>query len=147
MSQWKRSTCNAGDMGSIPGSGRSLEEGMATHSSILAWKNPMNRRAWLATVYGIAKSQTQMNNQTHMHGGTQRESIFYVLLQDQTQSKHLVNRFYKYGHLFDTLQPNNYNNNYITDYHMHHKTMRSCPLRKENQEENDSVEEREPQAV
>ena len=72
---------------------------MATHSSILAWKNPMNRRAWLATVHGVAKSQTQMNNQTHTHGGTQRESIFHVLLQDQTQSKHLVNRFYKYGHL------------------------------------------------
>ena len=39
----KESTCNAGDtgdMGSIPGSGRSLEEGMATHSSILAWRIP-----------------------------------------------------------------------------------------------------------
>ena len=34
---------NAGDirdMGSIPGSGRSLEEGIATHSSILAWRIP-----------------------------------------------------------------------------------------------------------
>ena len=29
---------NAGDVGSIPGSGRSLEKEMATHSSILAWK-------------------------------------------------------------------------------------------------------------
>ena len=28
------------DMGSIPGSGRSLKEGMATHSSILAWRIP-----------------------------------------------------------------------------------------------------------
>ena len=32
----EESTCNAGDPGSIPGLGRSLEEGMATHSSILA---------------------------------------------------------------------------------------------------------------
>ena len=31
---------NAGDMGSIPGSGRSLEKEMAAHSSILAWKIP-----------------------------------------------------------------------------------------------------------
>ena len=31
---------NIRDMGSIPGLGRSLEEGMATHSSILAWKIP-----------------------------------------------------------------------------------------------------------
>ena len=34
-----------------------LEEGMATHSSILAWSIPMNRGAWRATVHGVAKSQ------------------------------------------------------------------------------------------
>ena len=48
----EESACNtgdAGDMGSIPGSGRSLEEGMATHSSILAWRIPMDR--------GVTKSQ------------------------------------------------------------------------------------------
>ena len=31
-----------------------LEEGMATHSSILAWRIPLNRRAWQATVHGVA---------------------------------------------------------------------------------------------
>ena len=36
----KESACNAGDLGLIPGWGRSLEEGMATHSSILAWRIP-----------------------------------------------------------------------------------------------------------
>ena len=36
----KASACNAGDQGSIPGSGRSLEKEMATHSSILAWRIP-----------------------------------------------------------------------------------------------------------
>ena len=35
-----------------------LEEGMATHSSILAWKIPMHRRAWRAIVHRVAKSQT-----------------------------------------------------------------------------------------
>ena len=30
-----------------------LEEGMATHSSILAWRVPMDRGAWRATVYGL----------------------------------------------------------------------------------------------
>ena len=34
----KESACNAGDPGSIPGSRRSLEKGMAAHSSILAWR-------------------------------------------------------------------------------------------------------------
>ena len=35
-----------------------LEKGMATHSSILTWKIPMDRGAWRATVHGAAKSQT-----------------------------------------------------------------------------------------
>ena len=36
----KESACNAGDLGVMPGSGRSLEKEMATHSSISAWKIP-----------------------------------------------------------------------------------------------------------
>ena len=39
-----------------------LEEGMATHSSILAWRIPMDRGAWWATVHRVAKSQTQLSN-------------------------------------------------------------------------------------
>ena len=35
-----------------------LEDGMATHSSILAWRIPMDRGAWQATVHGVSKSQT-----------------------------------------------------------------------------------------
>ena len=35
-----------------------LEESMATHASILAWRIPMDRGAWRATVHRIAKSQT-----------------------------------------------------------------------------------------
>ena len=37
---------------------------MATHSRILAWKNPMNGGAWWATVHGVAKSQTRLSNFT-----------------------------------------------------------------------------------
>ena len=36
----KNLSANAGDVNLIPGSGRSLEKGMATHSSILAWRIP-----------------------------------------------------------------------------------------------------------
>ena len=32
-----------------------LEEGIATHSSILAWRFPMDRGAWQATVHGVAR--------------------------------------------------------------------------------------------
>ena len=46
-----------GDLGSIPGLEDPLEEGMATHSSILAWRILMDRGAWWATVPGVVKSQ------------------------------------------------------------------------------------------
>ena len=48
-------------MGSIPGLldwEDPLEEGIATHSSILAWRIPMDGGAWQAAVYGVAKSRT-----------------------------------------------------------------------------------------
>ena len=48
---------SAGDSGSIPMSGRSLEEGMATYSSILAWKIPERGALW-DTAYGVTKSWT-----------------------------------------------------------------------------------------
>ena len=44
-SDGKESACDAGDPGSIPGSGRSPGGGMATHSSVLAWRIPMKREA------------------------------------------------------------------------------------------------------
>ena len=40
------------------------EEEMATHSSILAGKNPMDKGTWQARVHGVAKSQTQLGTHT-----------------------------------------------------------------------------------
>ena len=40
-----------------------LEEGMAVHSSILAWRILMDRGAWWATIYRVAKSQIRLSNQ------------------------------------------------------------------------------------
>ena len=54
----KESACNVGatrNMSWILGWQDPLEEGMATHSSILAWRIPMDRGAWQATVHGIAE--------------------------------------------------------------------------------------------
>ena len=39
-----------------------LEEGMATHFSIFAWRIPMDRGAWWATVHGVEKSWTQLSD-------------------------------------------------------------------------------------
>ena len=54
----RESACNVGDLGLIPGLDDPLEEGMATHSSILAWRIPMDRGAWWAAVHGVTKSWT-----------------------------------------------------------------------------------------
>ena len=47
-----------GDLGSIPVLEDSLEKEMATHSSILAWKNPMDGGAWQVTIHGVAELDT-----------------------------------------------------------------------------------------
>ena len=52
----KESACNAGDLGLIPGLGRSPGEGYQLQCSCL--ENSTDRGAWWATVYGVAKSQT-----------------------------------------------------------------------------------------
>ena len=44
--------------GSIPELGRSLGESMATHSSVLAWRSPMDRGAQWAVIHTVAKSWT-----------------------------------------------------------------------------------------
>ena len=54
----KNLSANAGDIrdvGSIPGLRRSPGEGNATHSSILAFGNPIDRGAWQATVQGVTR--------------------------------------------------------------------------------------------
>ena len=53
----EESACNEGDLGSIPGWENPLEEGIAIHSSILAWRIPMDRRAWQGIIHGVAMSR------------------------------------------------------------------------------------------
>ena len=57
-SEVKASACNAGDLGSIPGSGRSPGEGNGNPLQHSCLENPMGGGAWWATVHGVAKSQT-----------------------------------------------------------------------------------------
>ena len=57
----KNPLANAGDRRDVAlslGWEEPLEEGTATHSSILAWRIPIDRGAWQATVHGVTKSQT-----------------------------------------------------------------------------------------
>ena len=64
ISQIKNSLANAedtGDVDSISESGRSPEEGNGNPLQYSCLENPMDRRAWWATVYGVAKNRTQLS--------------------------------------------------------------------------------------
>ena len=62
----QETACSTGDLGSIPGSGRSLGEGNNNPLQYFCLGNPMDKGAWESTVHGMAKSQTQLSNQ-HFH--------------------------------------------------------------------------------
>ena len=60
-----------------------LEEGLATHSSVLAWRIPMDRGAWRATVHGITKSQTRLERLS-----TAQQHILKVFVDFPVPSKY-----------------------------------------------------------
>ena len=70
-SDGKALACNAGDLGSIPGWGRSPGEGNGNSSlQYSCLGNPMDRGAWQATVHGVTKSRTRLSDFTftfHFH--------------------------------------------------------------------------------
>ena len=65
-SEVKVSACNPGDLGSIPGSGRSPGEGNGNPLQCSCLENPMDGEAWWATVHGVAKSQTWLSEFTSL---------------------------------------------------------------------------------
>ena len=82
----KASAYNAGDLALIPGSGRSPGEGSGYPLQHSCLENSMDRRAWRATVHGVAKSRTRLNAQVcrvlrvrrgHLrtHPGRQRDHL------------------------------------------------------------------------
>ena len=62
----KVSVYNAGDPGWSPGLGRSPGEGNGNPLQYYYLEKPMDRGAWQATVYGVAKSPTQLSNFTSL---------------------------------------------------------------------------------
>ena len=65
-SNGKASVYNAGDLGSIPGLGKSPGEGNGNPLQDYCLENPMDRGAWWATAHGVAKSRTRLNNFTSL---------------------------------------------------------------------------------
>ena len=66
-SENKASACNAGDLGSITGLGRSPGEGNGNSVQYSCLENPMDGGAWWATVHRVARSRTQLNDFTSLH--------------------------------------------------------------------------------
>ena len=58
----KKSACNAGDLGSIPGLGRSPGEGNGNPLQYSYMENLRNRGGWQATVHGVTKSQIRLSD-------------------------------------------------------------------------------------
>ena len=66
-SEVKASACNAGDLGSIPGLGRSPGEGNGNPLQYSCLENPTDGGAWWAIVHGVAKSRTRLSDFTSLH--------------------------------------------------------------------------------
>ena len=58
----RESACDAGDPGSVPGSGRGPGEGNGNLLQYSCLENSMDRGAWRAIVHGVAKSRTRLSN-------------------------------------------------------------------------------------
>ena len=80
----KESACFAGDLGSIPGSGRSPGEGSGYPLRYSWLENFTDRGAWWATVRGVAKSQTQMT--FSIFTVVQVPSRLHLLYQEERQN-------------------------------------------------------------
>ena len=63
-SEVKASAWNSGDLGLIPGSGRSPGKGNGNPLQYSCLENPIEGGAWWATVHGVAKSRTRLNDFT-----------------------------------------------------------------------------------
>ena len=84
-SDGKASACNAGDLGSIPGLGRSPGEGNGTPLQYSCLENPMDGGAWWAKVHVVAKSWTRLSDFTFFHfslgeAACDKGHIFYSMM-------------------------------------------------------------------
>ena len=80
----KESACSAKICIGFLGREDLLEEGVATHSSILAWRIPMDRAACWATVHWITESDTTEHSTAHM---------YQIQLRGQTNRRNLLKDF------------------------------------------------------
>ena len=83
-SDGKEPACNAGDLGSMPGSGRSPGGGNGTPLQYSCLENPVDRGAWGATVHGVAQGRAGLSDWAACTGVTQ------CLLENKNSTEQLV---------------------------------------------------------
>ena len=107
-SDGKESTCNAGDLGSIPGLGNPMEKGTTTHSSILAWRMPQTqesgrllsmgsqrvRHDWatFTHIQEINRKKYKQHERSHHHKGREQENKEQKRTT-KTMNKMAINRY------------------------------------------------------
>ena len=74
------SACNARDLGSIPGSGKSTGEGNDNPLQYSCLENPMDRGDWWATVYGVAKRWSNTTEQLTLSPSGREDQLFRKFL-------------------------------------------------------------------
>ena len=83
----KESVCSVGDLGAIPGLGRFLEKGKATHSSILAWRIPWTVKSmgsqgvgqdWVTFTFTLVSSREGRLTKTNLGGGMDHEHETHI---------------------------------------------------------------------
>ena len=89
----KEPACNAGDVGSVPGLGRSPGGGNGCPPQYSCLEDSMDRGAWWATVHGVTNSQTRpkwLNTYKHTNARTVRESgRFYNCFNEEVKTHHV----------------------------------------------------------
>ena len=63
-----------------------LEKGIATHSSVLAWRTHMDRGTWRAATYGVAESPTQLSAQAQHRSSGERSQVLRVEGESESES-------------------------------------------------------------
>ena len=123
-SDGKASAYHVGDLGSIPGSGRSPGEGSGNPLQYSCLENPMEGGTWWARVHGVAKSRTQLNDftfflslslfkwcpfklyfqTTHskVHSISLSADTMPILLKDESQTISTVPALHKYTYVYST---------------------------------------------
>ena len=97
----KESARNAGDVGSIPVSGRSPGGGNGNPLQYSCLRNLMDRGAWRATIHGVTESQTRLSNFTftfHFHALEKEIATTPVFLPGESQGRGRLGGFRLWGH-------------------------------------------------